>query len=130
MSYNICVLILIDADALIKLHRAGILEHTSRVFDCIIAQEIYHEVLLKGREFNHSDADEIDKIIQSGIRIESSMIGETQDIAYAPGVDAGEKGLLGLFYSSSTEDEITIISDDPALLGGAAQPGDSCSDTG
>lgn len=115
MSYNFSVPILIDADALIKLHRAGVLERMSRAFDCIIPEMVYHEVITRGREFKHPDAEEIDKIIQSDIKVESP-VGETPYIADVPGVDAGEKDLLALFSSFPAEEEIIIVSDDRRFL--------------
>ena len=108
--------LLFDADALIKLQRSDILEHVARTFDCIIPEAVYHEVVTRGRLFNHSDAEAIDRIIQSGMVVQPPMGVATPDIAESIGVDAGEKDVLGLFYSSPAEVETIIISDDRRFL--------------
>jgi hypothetical protein len=42
------MLVLLDADALIKLYKAGVLELASQGFECVTSSEIYHEVVLVG----------------------------------------------------------------------------------
>ena len=105
-----------DADALIKLQRAEILEHVARTFDCIIPEAVYHEVVTRGRVFKHPDAEAIDRTIQSSVVVGSPIRVAMPDVAETTGIDAGEKDVLGLFYSSPAEGETIIISDDRRFL--------------
>lgn len=66
------MVLLLDADALIKLHLAGILEDIAGTFDCIIPEGIFHEVVTRGKQFHHPDAESIGKIIEAGIAVQSS----------------------------------------------------------
>ena len=116
LSYNICVPFLFDADAIIKLQRAEILQHVAQILDCIIPEAVYHEVVTRGRVFNHSDAEAIDRIIQASVVVQPPMGVATPDIAETIGVNAGEKELLGLFYSSPAEVETIILIDDRRFL--------------
>ena len=121
MSYNPGVPFLLDADALIKLNRAGVLEHVARTFECIVAEAVYHEVVTRGRAFHHPDAEELDRIIRESIAVQPSVSGASDilDSRGMPGVDAGERGVLDVYHSlsaGSAGEDLIIVSDDHRFL--------------
>lgn len=102
--------LLLDADGLIKLHRAGILAQVARLFTCIVPSEVYQEVVTQGKERWYADAREIEDIVNSGA---ISRLSTPAPQLEAPGLGSGEKGVLGLF--SQVEGAI-IVSDDRRFL--------------
>ena len=109
------MVLLLDADALIKLYRAGVLQHVAHTFECVIPEGIFHEVVTSGRQFQYPDAESINQVIESDITVHR-VTEVPPDILEVPGVDAGERDLLGLFYTLSVEAEAIIISDDRRFL--------------
>lgn len=100
---------LIDSDGLIKLHRAGILAQVVSTFYCAIPQAVFDEVITKGKQRLHQDADEIEAIISDRVSILPAQ-GRPQP---ERGLGAGELGILSLM----TEDQDTVVvSDDRRFL--------------
>ena len=97
--------LLFDADALIKLNRAGILRRVAEVFDCAMPHEVFEEVVVKGGEYAHSDAEEIERVIASDMVVRPPVaISEEY-----PRLDTGERAVLAL--ASQGENRV-IVSDD------------------
>jgi hypothetical protein len=107
--------LLLDADALIKLHGAGILDHVARTFECIIPEGIFIEVVTRGRQFHHPDAAAIGEIIETHIEVHSPS-PVTDDILALPGVDSGERELLCLLNALPPDTDAMVISDDRRFL--------------
>jgi predicted nucleic acid-binding protein len=99
------MILLLDADALIKLNRAGILGLVAEVFECIIPDEVYQEVVIKGKQSGHTDAEEIERLIESGIEVKPpAPVREVESR-----LDRGESAVLAL---ASQQGSQVIISDD------------------
>lgn len=125
------MIVLLDADALIKLYKAGVLELASQGFECITSSEIYNEVVLVGGERGYPDAREIGRIIEARIvvkpgRSEREIITELESGGAMmhptpPTLDitgSGEKSLLPLVR---LEEEPIIVSDDRQFLSSLAE---------
>jgi hypothetical protein len=104
------MLIIFDADALIKLNRVGILERVAQSFQCVIPQQVYEEAVVKGREWGYADAEEIDRIVKESMSVMQPQIEERTELE--PG--AGERATLAL--ASELEGKPIIISDDTPFL--------------
>jgi hypothetical protein len=120
------VIVLLDADALIKLYKAGVLELSSQAFECVTSSEIYRGAVLVGGEQGYPDAREIGRIIEAGIEVKLGPSGrETMPELEAGGTTIhptpptlditglGEKSLLPLVR---LEEESIIVSDDRQFL--------------
>lgn len=101
--------LLLDADGTIKLHRAGVLEQAANVFQCVMPEEVYHEVVVQGREGLHLDAEAIAEIVERAISVRPTPTLEISD----PGFGVGEKAVLALFHQGIGE---VVISDDRRFL--------------
>jgi len=104
------VRLLIDADGLIKLHRAGVLSHALRTFACAIPQAVYDEVVVKGRARLHGDADAIGTTLAGTTTI---LPTESHQDPSEAGLGAGELGILGLL---SGDFDSIVVSDDRRFL--------------
>ena len=97
--------LLLDADALIKLNRAGVLLLIAETFECVIPDEVYREAVINGKKRGYPDAEEIDKVIEAGMEVIS--------VAPVPrryaGLDAGESAVLSLVSREETQ---VVVSDD------------------
>lgn len=98
-----------DADGLIKLHRAGVLDHVVRTFACTIPQAVFDEVVTKGKMRLHQDAEAIEGIIADTVTILSVQGRQQPEV----GLGAGERGILGLV---AQEQDAIIVSDDRRFL--------------
>lgn len=98
-----------DADGLIKLYRAGVLDHVVRAFACTIPQGVYDEVVTKGKARLHQDAEAIDQIILDTVTI-LPVPGSRQPEL---GLGAGELGILSLIPQ---EQDAIVVSDDRRFL--------------
>ena len=104
------MVILLDADGLIKLSRAGVLEQVAQAVQCIIPDVVYHEAVTKAKERQYRDAEEIERIMQSAIAIRRTATAEVPEL----GLGAGETAVLAL--ATQYEGEFTIVSDDRQFL--------------
>lgn len=103
---------LCDSDALIKLMKATILKTFAEHFNCIITKEIEDEVVTAGKRSLHSDADEIETLI------EKKMI--TVREIHAPKIEQAfdrlGKGERSLYALQKTKKDVIIISDDKTFV--------------
>lgn len=102
--------LLLDADGLIKLHRAGVLAVAVRTFNCVVPQAVYEEVVVRGRARLHDDAEAIEAILGG-----SSVVVRTEPYLQQLeiGLGAGELGILGLLPG---EQNAVVVSDDRRFL--------------
>ena len=103
------MLLLIDADGLIKLHRAGVLTVVVSVFSCVIPQTVHHEVVTVGKERLYQDAEAIEWILSDSVSILPVQVQEEPGL----GLGAGELGLMSLL--NSVRDAV-VVSDDRRFL--------------
>lgn len=100
--------LLLDADGLIKLHRAGVLDRMVRAFRCTVPEAVYHEVVTKGKERLHQDAEEIEYILGEGVEVV-----RTEQAQGETGLGAGEMAVLTL---AAQDQDAIIVSDDRRFL--------------
>lgn len=101
--------LLLDADGLIKLHRAGVLAHVVNAFSCAIPQSVFDEVVTKGKQRLHKDAEEIEAIISDRLSILAGQGRRDPEL----GLGAGELGILSLI---SDNPDAIVVSDDRRFL--------------
>jgi rRNA-processing protein FCF1 len=104
------MLVVFDADALIKLNRIGILEQVAQSFQCVIPQQVYEEAVVKGRERGYADAEEIDRIVSKAISVGWSPV----EVGAGLQSGAGERAALAL--ANELGRQSIIISDDTPFL--------------
>ncbi len=105
-------MLILDADGLIKLHRASILEEVAQRFQCIIPNAVYDEVVTKGKEHGYVDAEDIDRIIASEIAVQQVPPGEELEQL---GLGNGETEALAL--ATQLGSEAIVVTDDRQFLG-------------
>ncbi|MDO8689797.1 MAG: hypothetical protein Q7R39_07260 [Dehalococcoidia bacterium] len=101
--------LLMDADGIIKLHRAGVLAHVIGTFPCTIPQAVYDEVVTRGKATLHQDAEEIETIISGVVSVLPAQRHQQPELS----LGAGELAIL----SAIPQDEDSIVvSDDRRFL--------------
>ncbi|MBI4337850.1 MAG: hypothetical protein HY683_08510 [Chloroflexi bacterium] len=103
------VRVLIDADAIIKLHQSGLLAVVVGAFPCTIPQAVYEEVVTRGKARLHQDAEAIERIIAGAVTVVRTRERQQPET----GLGAGELGILDLL---ATEKDTTVVSDDRRFL--------------
>lgn len=111
------MVILLDADGLIKLNRGRVLERVARVFECVITDVVYHEVVTQGKEQQYPDAAEIERIVETSMAVQSTATLEVPDLS----LDPGETSVFGLAVQQTGE--YIIVSDDRRFLSLLARQG-------
>ena len=109
-------MLILDADGLIKLHRAGVLELLARHYECTIPSAVYQEAVVNAGD-KYPDSQQIDRIIQVSMKVAQSPLdywSYWEDIPI--NIGAGERQALTLFMGSTSIEPTTIISDDAAFL--------------
>lgn len=101
--------LLLDADGLIKLHRAGVLQQVVRFFACAVPMTVYDEVVTNGKARLHRDAEAIEGTLAGVIQILPVQVHPQPQ----SGLGAGELGILSLL---SQEQESVVVSDDRRFL--------------
>ena len=101
--------LVIDADGLIKLNRAGVLRWVIEAFDCIIPSAVYSEVVTQGRARRYEDAEAIEAALTDKVQILSIEANPEPQL----GLGIGEKGILNLLprFPGSI-----VVSDDRRFL--------------
>lgn len=97
--------LLIDADALIKLNKAGILLKVVESFECVVPTAVYDEAVVVGRAFLHEDAEDIEHILEGTVTI-VEPIGST-----GLGVSLG-RGETAVSQSKSQYPDALVVTDD------------------
>lgn len=103
---------LCDSDALIKLMKATILKTFAEHFTCIITKEIENEVVTAGKRSLHSDAEEIEILIEKKIII----VREAHVLKIESPFDRLGKGEVSLYALQKTKKDAIIISDDKTFV--------------
>lgn len=99
--------LILDADAIIKLNRAGILADVVQAYECLITQSIYEEVVLVGRAKGYVDAEPID-----GILIHARHIDVEGNIERT-GLGRGERSIL---VALRAWPESAVVTDDHRFM--------------
>ncbi len=100
--------LLLDADGLIKLHRAGVVGQMVKAFQCTVPEAVYHEVVTRGKERLHRDAEEIEHILGG-----KAEVVRTQQAQGETGLGAGEMAVLTLAVQDQSA---IVVSDDRRFL--------------
>jgi rRNA-processing protein FCF1 len=108
------VRLLLDADGLIKLYRAGVLAIVSETYRCVIPQAVHDEAVTQGEARFHPDAEAIERIVLAPVEILDTPL-RTEIVLEDAEVRLGrrERALLSLF---SKQHEDVIVSDDRYFL--------------
>jgi len=103
-----------DADGLIKLNRAEILNVLIESVDVLVGQKVFHEAVTEGKERNYPDAFEIEAILeQSNVNVPRAENLEEMDVLGTE-LGFGERGALSLCLTGKAD---AIVSDDRRFLG-------------
>jgi|TARA_B100000315_G_scaffold254695_1_gene296305 predicted nucleic acid-binding protein len=109
-------MLILDADGLIKLYQAGVLEQVARVYECIIPGGVYREAVTNAKERRYPDAEPIDKIVVGYIEvIQPTGLGEG-DAEQPPQFGAGETEAVSLALETQSGPQQIIVSDDRRFL--------------
>lgn len=107
--------LLLDADAVIKLQRTGVLELVAQTFSCTIPDEVHREVVVQGKAGGYPDAWMIEETVRRLV-----TIGQPQEqsdrpvMRVPPGLGPGERGVLSLHAQDAVA---TMVTDDRAFVG-------------
>ncbi len=108
--------LLLDADGIIKLYRAGMLDLVIRTFSCAVPQTVYDEVVTKGKAYFHQDAEVIETILTGTVTIIPVYRHEHQESR----LGTGELGILSIL---PREQNTIVVSDDRRFLAMLATQG-------
>lgn len=101
--------IVFDADGLIKLTKAGVMDEVVRHYRCLISDHVYQEAVTEGKKRGHRDAIVIEGLIKN----KQIDIVRTKRTAGVMGLGAGELSTLELYRQKNCD---AIISDDRKFL--------------
>lgn len=105
--------IILDANSLINLHKAGLLVVVYNQQNCIITAEVYAEVVTRGLSAGHRDANEIADIIGSSTSPPTEILPEMAQFGI------GEASILSQYVARQTGESASpdlIVSDDRQFL--------------
>lgn len=104
-----------DADALIKLHKAGVLEALLGWHEVLVPAAVYEEAVVAGKRELYEDAFALEEALEFGGAIIQGSCSEASGLAGAskPSLGAGERDALGVYREGAE----AILSDDRAFLG-------------
>jgi hypothetical protein len=103
------VQLVVDADGLIKLNRAGVLRKVVETYSCVIPLAVYDEVVTEGKMRQHQDAEAIEASLAGRAEIAPRQARRVPD----PGLGAGESAILELLPDIP---KAVVISDDRRFL--------------
>jgi predicted nucleic acid-binding protein len=109
--------VVIDSDALIKLTKAGLLPIITHAWQCLIPDEVYEEVVVRGKREAHPDAAEIERFIGRGLE-RGRVRAAPRRISAVLG--PGERAVVALFGKEQAD---LILTDDRAFLATLRQLG-------
>ena len=105
--------VILDANVIINLHQAGILALVHSRSECLVPWEVYEEVVERGRQVGHRDADEIADIIGENTEFPAEILPELNHLG------RGEAAALSRYVerqSGAGWSEDVIVSDDRQFL--------------
>jgi hypothetical protein len=98
-----------DADAIIKLHRAGVLQAVASTLDCIVPGDVINEVVVQGKARGYLDALEIEGIVPGGMAVSEIDASRVSSVS----LGSGEMAVLGVLRNNP---QGVAVSDDRPLL--------------
>ena len=98
----------LDADGLIKLTKAGVIEELAKYRKCVITEEVFSESVKKGKERFYEDAFVIEKLINRKL-----LALEKIKFAEIGNLGKGEASTLALYKKKKGD---AIITDDRKFL--------------
>lgn len=109
-------MLVMDADALIKLNRAGVLVRAGGAFRCVVPAMVYEEAVTRGKARLYPDAEQIESAVSQAMTISApSRLLDPQ-----AGLSAGDLQVLSL---ARERHGAIVVSDDRRLLTSAARLG-------
>jgi len=107
--------LVLDADGLIKLYKAGILKLVTQSRRCSIAQAVYKEAITQGKERMYEDAVGLEEVVRHTVawKVAPASAQAKRILDMAPSLGKGERETLQLFFMESAD---AIVSDDRNFL--------------
>jgi len=106
------MILVLDADGLIKLAKISLLKALLRRFDCFISEEVFREAVVVGKMRLREDAFLVEKLVEEGLlkvmRAEKAPKASAM-LERATGLGEGEKSTLRLFFNLNAR---AIVTDD------------------
>jgi len=102
-----------DADGLIKMNKAGILEMVARHAEVLLGPEIFREAVEEGKARGYPDAFEIELVSKQFTLKRPHVHPQADRILRERELGSGEREALQLYLSEEAE---AIVSDDQAFL--------------
>jgi len=109
--------LLLDADALIKLNRAGVLDTIARTFACVVPHEVYREAVVEGISKGYPDAYSLKAIIDGQMTAARPVAAAPDDSGARGG---GDRAILSHY---GLNPDYVVVSDDRGLLGALTRSG-------
>lgn len=106
----------LDADAVIKLHRAAVLRDVIAHVTCVVPGAVFDEAVTKGKQRLFEDAEQIEKLLSTE-NVETVQVGATES---AIQLGPGETEVL---MFASMENDAVAVSDDRQFLSALTRHG-------
>ena len=106
-----------DADALIKIGKAGFLEVLAEEVELIVGPEVYREAVIEGKSRGYADAYALEQIVDAHVRVRDNAPGsqaQVERLAKEIAIGSGEREALNLYLQETAD---AILSDDRLFLG-------------
>jgi hypothetical protein len=117
------VRLICDADALIKMAKAGFLETLAQQVELIIGPRVYREAVVEGKSRGYPDAFELDRVIGLHVDVRERSPrppAQARRLGKQFSLGAGELEALNIFNQEAADG---VVSDDRAFLNALASLG-------
>lgn len=105
-----------DADGLIKMAKAGILEVFAQYAELLIGPQVYREAVEEGKARGYPDALDLERILKVHAQVPRKLrrtLARTAQLFADVSLGAGEREALQIYF---TEQADAVLSDDQAFL--------------
>lgn len=105
-----------DADGLIKMVKAGILEAFGHQVDILVGPQVYREAVEEGKDLGYPDAFELERLLKEHAQVRRTMPGArtpVERLIKGLMLGAGERETMRLYFLERAE---AVLSDDRRFL--------------
>ncbi|MEE9230670.1 MAG: hypothetical protein V3U86_08190 [Acidobacteriota bacterium] len=110
------VKVVCDADALIKVGKAGFLEVLAAEVELVVGPQVYREAIIEGKSRGYADAYDLEQSVSKLVRVREKAPksqAQVKRLSTQFAIGAGEREVLNLYLQETAD---AVLSDDRLFL--------------